>query len=547
MKNVDSKGLKNILELNNRDNKEKQINTSIIMRDNLTNNSLQPVVENVIEGSEKFPTLLAAIRKVDTPPRIHIEEREINDFPQQLQSYNFLPQQYNTDGVEKSIRRKYVKKSKIPNITNENNNYPLIGEEIIFNCPSKRGPKRFKSMESTKVDESSQNYNYTNYSTIAHESYIPENIINDYNINNSNPLSRISFNPNYPFDDGDENIRNNHIDNSIPISQYFPDNYNNNIPQNNTNYLNNQINYQYPKQIINNTTLRNNFQMYNNLPENGQNYINNSNNIINPQPYNESSKNYTNSKIINNNRITSSYSRKPINYLSNMSYFQYQNMKNKNGVIYNNNININNNNISSSSSSSSNNNNNSSNNGSNGGANNLTKNLMNNERKLYNINTNNINISIPPNTINSNTQNNIAQTYQAQTRYHTNFPNIHPNTRSNIVDGNYNNFYQNTFTENSQNTLFAVEQQTSQMYTRTDNIVPINNESYNYQNPKYQTFSNVNKCYDNTQSVSRYTPLNSSSSSLYNINSYEKISPNINKYQYNNQESLICYQNLEEV
>lgn len=46
MKNVDSKGLKNILELNNRDNKEKQINTSIIMRDNLTNNSLQPVVEN---------------------------------------------------------------------------------------------------------------------------------------------------------------------------------------------------------------------------------------------------------------------------------------------------------------------------------------------------------------------------------------------------------------------------------------------------------------------------------------------------------------------
>uniref|UniRef100_A0A0K0E9I3 ZM domain-containing protein n=1 Tax=Strongyloides stercoralis TaxID=6248 RepID=A0A0K0E9I3_STRER len=525
MKNVESKELRSVNETNYDKRTKEQLNADnpINMKENLTTNISNTTDECVIEGSEKFPTLLAAIRKVDTPPRISIEKKELNEFQQQFQNCNLIPSQFNIDNIDKPLKRKYNKKSKLPNITNEYDNYPSKGEDIFLDYPRHRGPKRFKSMESTKVDGALQNYNYTNFS-IPQGSYTPESVKSDYTTNNSNPLSRISFNPNYPFDDGDENIRNNQIDNSIQNSQYFPDNYNNNVSQSNTNYMNNQVNYQYTKPIINNTPPTN-FSMYNNLPENGPNFRNESTNITNPQPYSESSKNFINTKNIDNNKITTTiYTRRQINYLPNAPYLQYPNIKKESGVIYSNNSN-----------------------GSIGGANNLTKTFVNDERQMYNITTNNINKSFPPNINNNNSNQNImAQKCQSQTRYLTNFPNIHPNTRSNNVDGNYNNFYQNTYTGNSQNTSFTVTQQTSPTFTRTGNILPINNESFQYQTPKYETFSNVNKSYTNT-SISTNIPLNSSSSSFYNINKYEENFPTINKYQYHNQEPSVVYQNIEEI
>uniref|UniRef100_A0A0N5C5M3 ZM domain-containing protein n=1 Tax=Strongyloides papillosus TaxID=174720 RepID=A0A0N5C5M3_STREA len=484
--------------------------------------------EIVIEGSEKFPTLLAAIRKVDTPPRQYMRVAENDTYHQLEQIIPPAASEINTtEESKKPLKRKYVRKSKINSGVNE---CTSVSPNEVFSpeSPRKRGPKKAKKMESTKIPDSSQFYGYKS-SYIRQENRIPETIKNEYTSSNVGSLSRISFNPNFPFEDINENVQNTQIDNTIQISSYLPDNYNNNLPPNNTNYLHDQVNYQPSKQIINNTTPSPNFSIYQNPPQYGQNYTIDQNNIINPQIYQPSPKRFVGGKFYNDSKITVPYKRTssstPIQHYNNSSYINYDHLKRENEVAYS---------------------------GSgNGVANNLTKDFMNNQANMYNLN-NSIIHNNQYNTPNngSSPQNMMAQTFNAQTRHPNNFPNTFPtptSTISTLSGGNYinnnnnnnnNNFYSNTYSENSQNTITSLP-------TPTTNNPP--NNIFNYQLPKYEHPQSIDKSYYNGTTSTYIPPDTSSSSTVYNHNSPTEEFPYLNKYQYHNQQSSVVYHNTSEV
>uniref|UniRef100_A0A0K0FDH2 ZM domain-containing protein n=1 Tax=Strongyloides venezuelensis TaxID=75913 RepID=A0A0K0FDH2_STRVS len=519
MKNDDS------CELNNVQTSNMNNTISFTSMSNNNNNEI------VIKGSEKFPTLLEAIRKVDTPPRQYMRVAEHDTYRQLEQIIPPEASEINaTEESKKPLKRKYVRKSKINSGVNECAN---VSPNEVFSpeSPRKRGPKKIKKIESTKIPDSSQFYGYKS-SYIRQENNIPETVKKEYTSSNIGSLSRISFNSNFPFENINENVQNTQIDNTIQISPYLPDNYNNNLLPNNTNYPHDQVNYQPSKQIINNTTPSPNFSIYQNPSHYGQNYSIDQNSTINPQIYQPSPKSFVGGKFYNDSKITFPYKRTssstPIQHYNNPSYINYENLKRENGVAYS---------------------------GSgNGVANNLTKDFMNNQANMYNLNNSVIhNNQYTPNN-GSSPQNMMAQTFNAQTRHHlNNFPNTlqtptstistlsggnYINNNNNNINNNNNNFYSNTYPENSQNTITPLS-------TPTSNNPP--NNIFNYQLPKYEQPQSIDKSYYNGSTSTYIPPDTSSSSTVYNHNSPTEEFSYLNKYQYHNQQSSVVYHNTSEV